>query len=165
MTTKIKITGLDVALKSTRLKIGRAIAKGNFAGEMREQMIEEVRRNGLGDPLAPSTIETRRYLAQHNTTDKAYSASKANLTFTGALLNAMTVKFLTSRLSFIIDASTRKHKRYKKGSKQTISHREIFDALEKQGKNRSLSELFKRSRFLSNLTTRLKKTILDNYEN
>lgn len=165
MAVKVKITGLEEATKTVRLKIARAIKQSDYQSELQEEAISEIRTNGIKPDLKPSTIKNRKYLAKFNTTHKDYRAEKSNLTLTGELLNSLRVKFITSKLVFSFDSLKRKHKRYKTGGKGSISpsNRDIFDYLEDKGF--TISQIFTREKFLARVTDRLKASILKYYRN
>jgi hypothetical protein len=94
---KIRLTNLEEDIsKIVKLKIGQALKKSNIEKEINELIITEIQENGIKPELEESSIKTRQYLAQYNTTDKKYSPAKSNLTLTGALLKS----FKTPHLIF-----------------------------------------------------------------
>ena len=160
MLTKIKITGLEKELERTKLRIGSAIARSKFKDEMQEIVVEEIRNKGLAPRLRPSTVKHRRYVSRYNPTHPAYVESKSNLTITGELLDAIRVKFITSKFSFIFGALKRKHKKYKtkKGrSKSTMPS--LQELLEIQNESRPILQVFQNDSFRSKIEKSLVSAI------
>lgn len=95
--------------KALRLKIGKVIEqdiRDNFGGNM--------------SVLASQTTrEFREYFEQFNKTHPDYRRPKINITFTGKLLEdlANNVKADTTKLSFIVAHSNKKHPGYKDGGR------------------------------------------------
>ena len=154
--TKIRITGLEKELTRTKLKVGRAIFKSKFNEQMQELVVKEVRDSGLSPRLRSSTIRGRKYLARYNSTHPSYSAGKSNLTITGELLDAIRVKFITSKLSFVFGALKRKHKKYKgKKGRHKSATPSLQELLEIQNETRPILQVFQNQSFLSNIERKL----------
>ena len=154
---RVKVTGLERQRKRIVLEIGRAIKRSGFEETLTKEIVKEVRDNGVKPSLASSTIKQRKYLSKHNSTHPQYSASKSNMTLTGQLLDSLKSKYISSKTLFNVDASKKKHRRYKKGSKTTAKLNEILDYLSKQG--RDLGQIFDRKRFNAEITRKLIKSI------
>lgn len=161
--SRVKITGLDKAARQAKLKIGQAIKASSFEADMRSQIIEEIRENGIEPGLKASTIKARKRMALKNSTHKDYRAEDSNLTFTGQLLDGLKVKFLTARLSFIVDSLKTKHRKYKPNKGKTPTLRQIFEYQSKMG--RDIGLIFNRKSFVDKLTKTLQTAIKTFYRN
>ena len=160
MLTKIRITGLEKELERTKLRIGRAIAKSKFKDDMQELVVEEIRKEGLAPRLRPSTKKNRRYIARYNPTHPAYEQDKSNLTITGELLDAIRVKFVTSKLSFVFGALKRKHKKYKtKKGRSKATQISLQDLLVEQNKSRKILQVFQSESFTTKVERKLVSAI------
>jgi hypothetical protein len=154
---KVTVTGLEKQRKRIVLEIGRAIKRSGFEETLTKEIAKEVRNNGVRPSLASSTVKQRKYLAKHNSTHESYGPVRSNMTFTGQLLDSLKSKYISSKTLFNVDASKKKHRRYKKGSKTTAKLNEILDYLSKQG--RDLGQIFDRKRFNVEITRKLIKSI------
>lgn len=165
--TKIRITGFENITPRIKAKIARSISQSGFPQELQNDIIREIRDNGIEPGLASSTIKTRRYLQNYNSTDAAFSPEKSNLTLTGQLLNALRAKFVGSKLVFVVDSLTKKHSRYKtatnKGKSPLASLKDIFVWQAQAG--RDIAQVFTRPDFVDKIASKLKDAILKNYRN
>lgn len=165
--TKIRITGFENITPSVRTKIARAIAQSGFQAELQKSIIEEIRDNGIKPDLSPATVRTRNYLAQFNETHPKYQTGKSNLTLTGQLLDSLRAKFVLSKLLFNVFAGARKHKKYKTGGKRSKTPAptlaQIFEWQKEAG--RDLAQIFSRTDFIKDLSTKLRDAIEKNYRN
>lgn len=147
--------------------MARAISASSFGQTLRDDIVKEVRDNGIKPELAESTIKTRRYLQGHNSTHPAFRPDKSNLTITGQLLDSVRAKFIGSKLVFIVDSLKKKHSRYKTGGSggksKLPSLRDILNWQAEAG--RDLAQVFTRKNFVEELTLKLKNAILKNYRN
>ena len=165
--TKIRITGFENITPRIKAKIARSISQSAFPQELQNDIVKEIRDGGIKPELAPSTIKTRKYLQNFNTTDGTFSPEKSNLTLTEQLLNALRAKFIGSRLVFVVDSLTRKHSRYKtatnKGKAKLPSLKDIFVWQAQMG--RDITQVFTRPDFVDKIASKLKQAILKNYRN
>lgn len=154
---KVRVTGLDELRKRTITEIGRAIRNSNFQETLVQDVIDEVRYQGVKPALSPKTIKQRQYLAKSNSTHPAFSPSKSNLTLTGQLLNSLKAKYIISKRVFIIDAPKKKHLRYIKGAKKTARLTDILGYVTDQG--RSILQVFSNQSFVDRLSKKLVNAI------
>lgn len=163
MATKVRITGLETLSKRVRLQVGKAIKDSGFEKELLEDVVDEIKKNGIEPSLTAKTIKRRERLATVNPTDPDYQAGKSNLTFTGQLLASLRSKFQASKLVFNFTAIG-KHKPYKLLTKKKRSpgprpsNAEIFKGQEELY-GRSIANIFTRDEFRNKLITKLKQSI------
>jgi hypothetical protein len=158
---KVRITGLDKELKRTKLRIGNALARAKFNETIQKETIQEARKGGLKPKLMRSTVQARKRLQKYNSTHPDYSAGRSNLTFSGELLDAIRVKFITSKLTFVYDALKTKHKKYKgkKGRSKASGSISNRDLLEIQNEVRPILQVFDREYFIRSIENKLKDAI------
>lgn len=157
--TKIRITGLDKELARTKLRIGRAIKRSDFAEQLQELTVKEIRDKGLKPELSSSWITARAKLAKFNPTGDGYAAGKSNLTFTGELLDRLSVIFSASKLSFSY-RSTGVHKKLK--TKNGLAKGPPIknqDLLEIQNKDRPILQVFAKQEFVKRVEKKLVSAI------
>ena len=170
MVTRVKITGLEDALASQKLKVSRAIAKSNFKDDLRDELVKEIRKNGIEPKLEESTIKNRKWLAKNNPTHPDFSLRKSNLTVTGKFLDSMLSKFIASKLRIIFDFPSTKHPKYlinpnkkgkpRKSSAKSSSMKDIARGQKDLG--REISQVFERPSFLERISTMLVKAVKQN---
>lgn len=165
--TKVRITGFEKITPQIKAKITRAISDSGFPKELRDDIVEEIRDNGIKPDLAPSSVKTRNYLSRFNATHPKYSASKSNLTFSGQLLDALRAKFVASKLIINIDSLKKKHKKFKTGGKGSKKPAAGIDQILEWQKEagRDIAQVFERKDFVTKITEKLKKAILKFYRN
>jgi hypothetical protein len=69
MATKVGITGLETLSKRVRLQVGKAIKDSGFEKELLEDVVDEIKKNGIEPSLTAKTIKRRERLATVNPTD------------------------------------------------------------------------------------------------
>ena len=155
--TKVRITGLEQETKRLTLRISSAIARSKFNEDMQKDVVDQIRNNGLREPLKTKTIKQRQRLEKYNVTHPKYKAAKSSLTFTGELLDAIRVEFVTSKITFVFDALKKKHKKLKTKKDKTVKGKSISnrDLLIKQNESREILQVFDDSSFKSKIERKL----------
>lgn len=132
----IKIKNLESVEKAVSLKLRVAIRKMLRSKQVRNTIgaiiIADIKENiSFGRP-SPSTINWRRRYDSLNSTDPAYKRNKINAVFTGELLNdlATNVKADTIASSFVLEHSSKKHKKYQ-GVTKKIGSRSSYSDISK----------------------------------
>lgn len=161
---RVRITGLDKVTPQIKTKIGRAIVESGWHEQVRDDLVEEVRKAGIGPALSDRTIQSRGRIASKNPVHKDYISWFSNLTLTGQLLDSLKGKFQVSKLRLLIQVSESKlHKKYKPSKSKTARLVDIFKWQAERG--RDLEQVFSRSRFIDQITLKLKTSIKRFYRN
>lgn len=165
--TKIRITGFENITPRIKTKILQAINVSKYSQDLTNDIVSEIRKNGIEPELEKSTKRTRRYLANYNSTHPDFQPDKSNLTLTGQLLDSLRGKPVNKKFQIIIDSLSKKHSRYKtatnKGKSALPSLKQIFEWQKKAG--RDIAQVFTRREFVDKITLKLKQAILKNYRN
>tara|TARA_R110002096_G_scaffold34017_4_gene97576 strand:- start:2157 stop:2663 length:507 start_codon:yes stop_codon:yes gene_type:complete len=138
---KVRITNLKQLNSSLRKKILLAVQDKKVTKSVGETIVTDIQKNKTSASAA--TQKTRKYLEKGNKTDKAYSRSKINVTFTGELLKDLIKNirgnFTGAKAVYTIEHTENgKHKKYKtpKGKligKTTKTYDEIQGYLKDMG--------------------------------
>lgn len=170
----VKIKGID-RLKVNTQKILTDVKTDaqtlNDIGELlRDEVIgftrsgKSVSTNGSFPQLADSTIKSRKNLSKYNQTDALYSPARSNLTFTGELLESLTIKTKVREGSVeVLPQGNHKGYKTKTGRGKSELNRDIFDWLEAKGfKVFGFSQAF-RDRLSSRVNVLIKRTLRKKY--
>ena len=115
---KVRVKGVnELAAKlnrNLRIELNKLFRDADLRRKIGSIIAEDIKDNvNFGAPSA-ATDEWRGRYEPYNTTDPKYDRSKLNATFTGELLAdlASNVKAIPSELTFLVEHSKKKHKRY-----------------------------------------------------
>ena len=135
---KAKVKGTSRIQKTISARIAGALAGDPRLKRITENFKETIRSGKLLDgtkikPLAESTIQRRKRLAEFNSTGKAFSPAKSNITFTGSFLESFATSVERIRNGIILKiAPTGVHKGLKLvrgGKSKGASNQDIAEGL------------------------------------
>lgn len=143
--SKVKITGVDIVerrIKDMFSKVRKSKAMRVEIGEFVVNRVRAEARRGkpLNDArffpsLKGSTVKRREKLSRINSTHPTFKASRANITFTGQLVNALTYRLDAEGIFIEVADTARKKIKLLKGgdSEEVLTNQELNEFLRQLG--------------------------------
>lgn len=138
---KLTVTNLKNVQSQVRKKITLALRNPDIRKGVGEIIVDQIKKEPV-PVTSNATIAWRKYWEKANQTDQAYNRRNINITFTGELLmdlmKNVKAKFNRGSVSYIIEQSNKKHKKYKKPNGKpsrsaALTYKEIGAEIEKKG--------------------------------
>lgn len=133
---KVKIKGVEAAAKklsiNLRVQVLKMFRNPLIRKQVGEIIIEDIKDNVNFKSPEEFTLKWRKRYDPLNKTDPKYSRNKLNATFTGELLEDLknNVRADTKNLSFVVEHSNKKHKKYQGVTKKIGSRSKYSDISE-----------------------------------